>query len=293
MNIASKYKYYIILHFTVLIWGFTGVLGKLIQLPSSSIVIGRMFIAYITLLVWRFLFNSRSKISLKQKLQMWIVGLITAAHWLTFFEAIKVSNVSVTLSCLASCSLFVALIEPFFFKTKLKLYEILLGLVVVAGIYIIFAFEEAYSLGILLSLISALMAAIFSIWNAKLIQNHSASTIAYHEMLGGTITMIVFMALTDRLDFTNLIPIGIDWFYMILLGVVCTAFAFLMGIEVLKVLSPFTVSISVNMEPIYAIILALLVFGDSEVMTLEFYYGVVIIIGTILINAYMKSKEVS
>lgn len=279
------------LHLTVLIWGFTGVFGKLIDLPSSSIVIDRMFIAFLTLALIKLFIRKREKVTLKAKFQMWTVGLITAVHWLTFFEAIKVSTVSLTLSCLASCSLFVAIIEPFVFKNKLKYYELILGLFVVAGIYIIFAFEEAYTLGIVLSLISAFMAAIFSVWNARLIKQNSAISIAYHEMLGGTVAMLLYFMLSGELQFSQIIPTGIDWVYLLFLGVVCTAIAFMMGIEVLRVLSPFTVSISVNMEPIYAIVLALLIFGDSEVMTTEFYYGFTIIIGTILINAYLKSRD--
>lgn len=291
MNLTKKIHYYLILHLTIIIWGFTGILGKLISLPSSSIVIARMSIAFITLALLSLLKKKKDKTSWKDKWQMFIVGLITAAHWATFFEALKVSNVSVTLSCLASCSFFVALIQPIFFKTKIKLYEVILGLFVILGIYIIFAFESQYTLGIVLSLSSALLAAIFSVWNAGLIQNNSAHTIALNEMLGGTVAMLGYFVLSGEFDFSNFVLQGNDWVYLLVLGVVCTAFAFLLGIEVLRVLSPFTVSISVNLEPIYAILLALWIFGDSEVMSTEFYVGFGIIITTILVNAYLKSKE--
>lgn len=238
------------------------------------------------------LFKKRQElVSWQSRWQMLVVGVITAAHWATFFEALKVSNVSVTLSCLASCSFFVALIQPLFFKTKIKLYEVVLGLFVILGIYIIFAFESQYTLGIILSLSSALLAAVFSVWNAGLIRSNSAHTIALNEMLGGTIAMLTYFTLSGNFEFQNFLPQGNDWLYLLVLGVVCTAFAFLLGIEVLRVLSPFTVSISVNLEPIYAILLALWIFGESEIMSIEFYIGFAIIIGTILINAYMKSKE--
>lgn len=291
MNLSKKYHYYIVLHITVLIWGFTGVFGKLINLPSSSIVIDRMFIAFLTLALIKLFTRNSEKVLLRHKIQMWAVGLITAVHWLTFFEAIKVSTVSLTLSCLASCSLFVALIEPIVLKQKLKYYELVLGLLVVAGIYIIFAFEETYTLGIILSLISAFMAAVFSVWNASLIKQNSAISIAYHEMLGGSVAMLLYFALKGEFQLSQIIPVGIDWIYLTFLGVVCTAIAFMMGIAVLKELSPFTVSISVNMEPIYAIVLALLIFGESEVMSVEFYYGFAIILGTIILNAYLKSRN--
>ena len=287
----KKIHYYIILHITILIWGVTGILGKLINMPSSVIVIDRMLVAFLTLALLMFFKKNKKKVSWKDKWQMLVVGVITAAHWLTFFEALKVSNVSLTLSCLASCSLFVALIEPLFFKTKFKAYELILGLFVIFGIYIIFTFEYEYNLGVILSLISALFAAIFTVWNASLIKQNSAHTIALYEMLGGTIAMLVYFILSGSIELQSIIPQGNDLMYILILGIACTALAFLLGIEVLRMLSPFTVSISVNLEPIYAILLALMIFGDSEIMSIEFYIGFAIIIGTIIINAYLKSKE--
>ena len=260
-------------------------------MPSSSIVIDRMLIAFLTLALIMIFKRNKEKVSWNYRWQMLVVGFITAAHWATFFEALKVSNVSVTLSCLASCSFFVALIEPLFFKSKVKYYELILGLFVILGIYIIFTFESQYSLGIVLSLSSALFAAIFTVWNAALIRDNSAHSIALNEMLGGTIAMILYFVLTGDFELHQIIPQSSDWTYILILGVVCTALAFLLGIEVLRELSPFTVSISVNLEPIYAILLALWIFGDSEIMSTEFYFGFVIILGTILINAYLKSKE--
>tara|TARA_B100000900_G_C20585512_1_gene719369 strand:+ start:521 stop:1393 length:873 start_codon:yes stop_codon:yes gene_type:complete len=287
----KKIHYYIILHITILIWGVTGILGKLINMPSSVIVIDRMLVAFLTLALLMFFKKNKKKVSWKDKWQMLVVGVITAAHWLTFFEALKVSNVSLTLSCLASCSLFVALIEPLFFKTKFKAYELILGLFVIFGIYIIFTFEYEYNLGVILSLISALFAAIFTVWNASLIKQNSAHTIALYEMLGGTIAMLVYFILSGSIELQSIIPQGNDLMYILILGIACTALAFLLGIEVLRMLSPFTVSISVNLEPIYAILLALMIFGDSEIMSIEFYIGFAIILGTIIVNAYLKSNE--
>lgn len=289
----KKIHYYIILHITILIWGVTGILGKLITMPSSVIVIDRMLVAFLTLALLMLFKKNKKKVSWKYKWQMLAVGVVTAAHWTTFFEALKVSNVSLTLSCLASCSLFVALIEPLFFKTKLKVYELVLGLFVILGIYIIFTFEYEYSLGVVLSLASALFAAVFTVWNASLIRQNSAHSIALYEMLGGTIAMLFYFIVSGSIELQSIIPQGNDLLYILILGIACTALAFLLGIEVLRMLSPFTVSISVNLEPIYAILLALLIFGESEIMSIEFYVGFAIILGTILVNAYLKSKESS
>lgn len=291
MMITKKTYYYLILHLTIIIWGFTGVLGKLITMPSSSIVIDRMLIAFLTLAVIMFFKKKKENVLWHYKWQMLVVGVITAAHWATFFEALKVSNISVTLCCLASCSFFIALIQPLFLKTKLKYYELILGLFVIFGIYIIFAFENQYSLGIILSLSSALFASIFSVWNAILIKHNSSLTITLYEMLGGTIAMIIYCIVRGSFDIQNIIPQGNDLVYILILGIICTAIGFLLGTEVLKELSPFTVSISINLEPIYAILLALWFFGDSEIMSTEFYVGAAIILATIIGNAYLKAKE--
>ena len=291
MKLSNKLYYHLVLHLTVVIWGFTGILGKLINMPSSSIVLDRMLIAFVTLVIV-LMVKKRKEIVLKRyKWQMLFVGFITAAHWATFFEAIKISNISVTLCCLASCSFFIALIQPLFLKTRLKLYEIILGLFVVLAIYIIFSFENKYSLGIILSLFSAFFAAIFSVWNAVLIKNNSSLVITLYEMLGGTIAMLLYLFLSSEFNIHSIIPNSYDWFYILVLGVICTALAFLLGTEVLKELSPFTVSISINLEPIYAILLALWIFGESEIMSIEFYIGATIILTTIILNAFFKAKE--
>jgi len=261
-------------------------------MTSTAIVIDRMVIAYLALASMLF-FRKKELVKREYLWQMYAVGVITAAHWATFFEALKVSNISVTLCCLASCSFFVSLIQPFFLKTKLKFYEVVLGLFVILGIYIIFTFESDYSLGIILSLISSFLAAIFSVWNAKFIKHNSAFSITLNEMLAGSIAMILYYILTGDFSLQEIIPVGIDWFYIMILGIFCTAIAFLLGTEVLKKLSPFTVSISINLEPVYAILLALYIFGESEVMSLEFYIGASIILATIMANAFLKSKESS
>ena len=291
MNISKKSHYYFILHATVFVWGFTGILGKLINMPSQYIVIDRMLIAFLSLAIYGIFSKQNELISNTSKVQMLFVGLITAAHWATFFEALKVSNVSVTLCCLSSCSFFVAVIEPIFLKTKIKPYELILSIFVITGISIIFAFENEFSLGIILSIISALLAAIFSVWNSILIKENSSHSIALYNMLGGVLTMTFYLIVTGQFSLSLMIPKGFDWIYIFILGVICTAIAFLLGIEVLKKLSPFTVSITTNLEPIYGVILALFIFGETEIMSFEFYLGALIILMTILVNSYLKSKE--
>jgi drug/metabolite transporter (DMT)-like permease len=289
LNLIQKYKNYLALHAIVFLWGFTGILGKLITLPSISIVWWRMFIASIGILVFVALTKRKLKTSVLNGAKYIATGLVTALHWVFFFEAIKVSNVSIALTSLASVSLFVALLEPLLFKRKILPYEVILGCCTILGLGIIFQAETTYALGITFGIISAFLAAVFSTLNGTFVRNDKPTLITTYEMIGGTIGITVYFALSD--DFESfVIPAGIDWIWLLILGLVCTSMAFVVSIEVLKELSPFTASMSINLEPIYSIIFALLIFQDDEYMSPLFYLGAVIVIGNIFLNGVIKRK---
>jgi drug/metabolite transporter (DMT)-like permease len=230
-------------------------------------------------------------IPLKKLFKYLVVGFIVAGHWIFFFEAIKVSNVSVTLACLSSTTLFVSFIEPFFFKRKIVFYEVFLGALVIVGLSLIFSFESEYWLGIIYALIAAFLAALFGTINGVLVRNDRPRIISFYEMLGGVIGISSYLFFADKITELAQLPKFIDLFYLSILGLICTAFAFVVSVEVLKYLSPFTVSISINMEPIYAIILALLFFGEDEKMTFGFYCGALLILSTIFANGWLKAKN--
>ena len=177
MSFFERYRHQITLHIIILIWGFTGILGKVITIPYYSIVIYRMGIAFLALLIYLLITKKPFEKSLKKIALFILVGILVGAHWATFFQAIKVSNVSVTLTTLASTSFFVAFLEPLFFKRKIIWYEVFFGLLVVLGLYLIFSFETQYQLGIILALFSALTAAIFSVINGRLVIKSSAGQI--------------------------------------------------------------------------------------------------------------------
>ena len=290
-SFLSDYRYQIALHLTVFVWGFTGILGKLIEVPYYSIVWYRMLIAAIGLAAYALFKKSTLKVPLAHGAQFILVGFIVAAHWSTFFQALKVSNVSVVLTTLASASLFVAFLEPIFFKRKIIPYEVLFGLLVIVGLSMVFNFENQYYLGIILAIISAFLAALFSTINGLLIRKHKARIITFYEMVGGVIGMSIYTVIFENATPKDFSPSALDTFYLLLLGLICTAVAFVVSVEVMKELSPFTVSISINMEPIYAIILALIFFGESEQMTLGFYGGAALIFATVLGNAALKSIQ--
>jgi drug/metabolite transporter (DMT)-like permease len=287
----NKVTDFVLLHAVVLIYGFTGILGKLITLPADALTWWRMLLASIALVVYVL---AKGIIRQLRGGPTWIiaaVGVIIAVHWITFFEAIKQSNVSVALATMSSTALFVAVLSPLFGKRKFESYEMILGLIAIGGLVLIFGFETQYWLGITLALVSSLLAAIFTLANAELIKRSTATAITTVEMMAGAGALTGYLAVTGKIDGSFLEVSSSDLFYLILLAVVATAFAFVVSVEIMKRFSPFTVAITINLEPVYSIILALLIFGPSEEMSMGFYAGAVIIVATIFVNAYLKSRK--
>lgn len=286
----AKYKYHIWLHITVLIFGLTGILGKLITIDSYLLVWYRLGIALVALLAYFGITRFSIKISKKQLFKTLGVGVIIAVHWVTFFEAIKQSNVSVALVCFSSSTLFTSLIEPIYFKRKIKPYELIFGLVIIIGLYFIFSFEFQYLWGMVLSFISAALASWFTVINGILIKETKAKTISFYELLGAFILLSVYMAFSTKLDINQFMVSTDDLQWLIILGVICTAIAFIVSVEVMKKISPYTVTISVNLEPIYSIVLAIIIWPKSETMSYGFYLGTIIVIATIFLNAFFKNR---
>lgn len=291
MNLADFFirnRHQIQLHAIIFLWGFTGILGKLISISSMSIVWWRMLIGFIGLLIF-ILSTGRSLNTSKINIIKYLgTGIVTAAHWILFFEALKVSNVSITLTTLASTTLFVAFIEPLFFKRKIWGYEVVLGLCTLIGLAIIFGAETEYSLGIGLALGSAFLAATFGTINGVFVKTDRPTVITTYEMLGGTMGITIYSLFQPNIF---ILPAGLDWVWLLILGLVCTSLAFVVSIEVMKSLSPFTVSISINMEPIYAIAFALIIFREDEYMSPLFYVGALIVMGMIFLNGVIKRRR--
>lgn len=287
---------YFKLHAVILVWGFTGILGKVISIPSVAIVWYRTLFAAISLGLFLWFRGKPIQTDLKSLRNYLLTGVVVALHWVFFFEALKVSTVSVTLATLASATLFTSILEPLFFKKKVVGYEIVFGLIVIAGLLMIFEFETQYKLGIFYSLFSAFCASLFTTLNGIFISKGGKSTqITLYEMSGAVIIISLYLFLTGAFDFSTLglFNQGMDVFwldliYLLILAIVCTSIAFVVSVEVMKKLTPFTVSISINMEPIYAIILALFFFGESEKMSFGFYVGAAMVMVTIFGNGIMK-----
>lgn len=276
-----------LLHLTVLIWGFTGILGALIEVSALYLVWYRVLIASLALYLY-FKFRKKSlKIPLKQAGVYLLNGGLVGLHWLLFFHSIKVSTVSVTLVCLSSVTLFTSVLEPIIKRKKISPAEVITGLLIILGIYLIFTFESDYTAGIIYGLACALIASIFSIINSQLMKTGSASTISLYEMTGAFLWISLFMLVTGNIDH-NLIVSQSDAMYLFFLGTICTAAAYVAGVAVMKELSAFTVALVTNLEPVYGIILAWIFFGDNEQMSSGFYFGAVIVLGAVFLFPYFK-----
>lgn len=275
----------------VFIFGFTAILGKFITLEADTLVWYRMIIGAIGIAVFLAATGVTFKLPRKSLLIFLGTGVIIAAHWVTFFGSIKVGNVSVTLACMSSSALFTALLKPLVLKEKIIPYEIYLGILVVAGIIMIFSFEFSFLFGIVLGLISAALAGLFTLLNARYLKKQNASVISLYEMIGGVISLTVYLGITGQLTSLEVPMSTSEWVALVLLGVVCTSFAFVASIWVMKRLSPFTVSLSVNMEPVYGILMAFFIWRESETMSAGFYAGAALIMATLFANAWFKKRR--
>ena len=286
-NLKSQLK----LHMIVFIWGFTAILGKLISLSALPLVWFRMLFAVGFIFIFIKLKKIPLVISKKIAILFLLSGCIIALHWFTFFKAIKVSNVSVTLACLATGSFFTAFLEPLFYKKKIIWYEVFFGLIVFFGLYLIFKFEGNYLEGILLALTSAFLSALFSVINSKFVKSFDATIISFYELSGGVLFFTLLLLLSNSFSSTFFQLSMHDFWYLLILSSVCTAYAFIVSTAVMKYLSPFTVMLTINLEPIYGIVLAILFFKDSEQMKTEFYCGAIVILMSVIINSIIKAKK--
>jgi len=286
----SKLKNYLLLHLIVFIWGFTAILGALINLDAVPLVWYRMSLAVIFIVLYFIIKKKSFKVDAKGILKFFVTGVIIALHWIFFFKAIKVSNVSVALVTMSTGAFFVSLIEPIFFRRKIKPLEIILGLIVIFGLYIIFNFESQYKLGIIYALISSFLSALFSVFNGLFIKKYSGGVISLYQLFFGVLFITIYLLFTNSFTVSFFEVAKLDWLYLVVLSSVCTAYAFIASVNVMKYISPYTVMLTINLEPIYAIILALFIFGEKEKMNPEFYFGAFIVLFVVLLNGIIKNK---
>ncbi len=312
-------KNYLHLHFIVFVWGFTAVLGKLISINAFPLVWYRMCIAVVLMAVYAIVAKVPMAVSSKTFGRFIIAGLIIALHWFTFFEAIKVSNISITLACLSTGAFFASILESVIFGKKIVWYELLMGIVVILALCIIIYGDYLFVLlnawwdgnytpqlatelfnemslgrgdmfwGVVIALISASLSAMFAIINGKFAKQHNPVAISLYELLGGIFFFSLYLLIDGQFTTQFFTLSDNDWLWLFLLGSVCTAYAQIGAVQVMKTVTPYTMMLTINLEPVYGIILALLVFHDSEKMGIAFYIGAVIILSAVIINGIIKN----
>ncbi|MCX6310015.1 MAG: DMT family transporter [Bacteroidetes bacterium] len=289
---SESRRNFFLLHLIVFIWGWTAILGKIITLPAEKLVWLRLPIAMAGIFAYLLIRKKPILASPKNVVKYLAVGLIVALHWICFYSAIKESNVSITLACFSIGSLFTAFIEPLFLKRKIRLYEIVFGLMVVAALLMIFHVESHYKWGIFLAVMAALTSSIFGVLNGFMVQRgHNGTHISLYEMLGGFLGMSIFVLIVKPWDGAWIEMSGHDLFYLIVLGIAATAVPFLISLHILKTISPYTVSLTLNLETLYGIIFAYFIFHENKELTGTFYIGAAIILSTVFLNAYMKMRK--
>lgn len=287
-----KLKHYLHLHFLVLIAGFTAILGKKITIGALELVWYRMAMAGIIMFIFIKIIKLNIKVSRRTLLQFSIAGIIIALHWITFFEAINQANVSIALAMFSSGAFFASFIEPLFFKRRILGYEIVFGIIVILGVLLITSSEMSYINGIILGLFSALFSTLFAVINGRFIEQHRATVISFYEFVSGVVFLTIFILLSGKTFNAEFFTLSNeDWLYLFILASVCTAYAFIGSVDVMRYISPFTVILSYNLEPIYGIAIALVLFPDTEKMSPQFYLGAILILVTVLFDAIFKNYK--
>ena len=287
----DKKQAYIELHIAVLLFGFTAVLGRLISLEEGVLVWYRMGLTTLSLLLFPGLVRKFLAIPRRDFLRIAGIGVIVAIHWVTFFGSIKASTVSVTLSCMGTTALFTAILEPLILRKRFRPEELLLGLFIVPGIYMIHRFTGNYLTGIALGLLSAALASLFSTLNKREISRFEALPITLIELGSGWIFLSVVLPfmVANNPDLA-LVPVGWDWLWLILLALVCTTLAYVLALRALGVLTAFISSLAINLEPVYGILLAMAIFKEYNELSPGFYVGAGMVLLAVFIHPWIASR---
>ncbi len=282
---------YFYMHLAIFLWGFTGIFGKAINMSEGMIVWYRMVISAVGLIPA--ILQSKDRLLTGRELvRVSGVGLLVTIHWLLFYGAIKASNVSVALSCFSSISLFTAILEPMFRREWPKISELVFGVAVFFGVYLIFSVDQLHITGILLAIASAFVGALFTVLNKKLTEIHPPEVITFYELFSGFILLTLLLPAYFSFTGTSFeIPGTLDFCYLLLLGLICTSFAFTISLRALKKLDAFTLNLSVNLEPLYSIVLAIILFSEYDVLNVGFLSGTMVILGSVVLHSWYRWKN--
>ncbi len=285
---------YLKLHFIVFLWGFSAILGKLVTIPALEMVFYRSILAALGMGILILAVKGTFSVTRAELLKLVLIGFIVALHWVAFFGSARVSNVSVSLVGFATNSLWTAFLEPWLNRSRVKKFELLLGLVVIFGLYIIFSFDFQYKLGLFIGIVAGFTSALFSVLTAKMVRRVPSYTITFYEMIGVFIALALFlpvyMVTWAEDGLLQLVPSSMDWVYIALLAGVCSVYAFSTAVELMKKISVFMIQLTLNLEPIYGIIMAVIIFGTQEKMGLNFYVGTLIILSAVILYPFLRKR---
>lgn len=285
---------YFKLHFIVFLWGFTAILGLFVTIPAIELVIFRTLTAAVGMGLLILFLKQGFRVPAGYLPKLLLTGFVVAAHWITFFLSARVSNASVCLVGLATGSLWASVLDPFFTKRKVRGYEVFLGLVVIVGLYVIFSFDFDYPFGLALAVVSGFLTALFYTLNQRLGRNVGTYQITFYEMTGACIGSVIYLyihtLIVDRQYQINFNATGADWIRILILGLVCSVYAFSVSVDLMKRLSVFFMQLSLNLEPVYGIILAVLIFGETEKMNWQFYVGTLLIFLSVVSYPILKRR---
>lgn len=284
---------YLKLHFIVFLWGFSAILGKLVSIPALEMIFYRALLAAAGMGLVIMLTKDSFYVSRVDLIRLLLIGVVVAIHWLAFFGSARISNVSVSLVGFATNSLWAAMLEPWFNGNKIKKFELLLGLTVIAGLYIIFSFDFEYHAGLMLGILAGFTSALFSVFNAKMVRRVTPFAITFYEMIGIFLTLGFTMFVYSFIDPEHHFQLGPsrnDWIYITLLAGVCSVYAYSVAVELMKKVSVFLIQLTLNLEPLYGIIMAVIIFGANEKMGLNFYMGTVLILSAVASYPFIKKR---
>jgi drug/metabolite transporter (DMT)-like permease len=280
-------KAFLQLHGAIFLAGFTGILGRLITLNEGLLVWYRMLFSTLGLLILMAFSGGIARPEKGRWLPIIGVGAIVALHWVFFYGSIKYANVSIALVCFSAVGFFTALLDPLMSGRKINIIEVTLGVMVMLGIYLIFHFDRQYQAGIIIGVISSLLAAVFTIFNKKLLQQHGTNTVTLYEMGGGWLVLTLLLPFyVYHFPADHYIPTLTDFTWLLFLSLLCTVLAFRLSLDALKKISPFTVNLSYNLEPVYGILLAFVVYQENKYLGKGFYIGFSIILLTVLLQSW-------
>ena len=299
MQNKASFSDYFQLHFIVLIWGFTAILGKLLEpLDSSAVVLFRTLLAVLGMGAVLLVRKQSLAVSAADRWRLLATGGIIALHWVAFFLAARLSNVSVCLAGMATSSLWASGLEPLLLRRRVRPIEVILGAVVMAGLYLIFRFEFDKGVGLAIAVFSAMLSSLFTIINSRFTQRYDAVVISFYEMIGASLGAFVLWILVQRFDTSGADSVvqyvpqtAMQWGWLLVLSLVCTVYAYTVGIRLLRKFSPYLAILTVNLEPVYGIILAVLIFGDAERMTPGFYVGTLVILAAVLSYPFLNRQS--